>query len=102
MVRLAAALEISLDDSLRMLSGGSPHRESRVEYDTPRAPVVGAMEGYAEAEAEARRRFRHIPDHVWEQVRELMGFRIRPPITAELLLDLANVVAKHGEPAPED
>lgn len=76
--------------------------ESRVEYDRPRAPVVGAMEGFAQALKEAKQRYRHIPDYAWDEVGNMTGFRIRPPITADLLLDLALVVAKHGEPAPED
>lgn len=79
-----------------------PARESRVEYDRPRAPVVASMEGFDEALVEARRRYKLIPDYAWDEVGNLTGFRIRPPITADLLLDLALVIAKHGEPAPDD
>lgn len=76
--------------------------DSRVEYDEPRAPVLRSMPGYAEAEAEARRRYRNVPDEIWRLVGSSSGAAFRPPITPELLVDLATVMWKHASPAPED
>jgi transcriptional regulator with XRE-family HTH domain len=65
----------------------------RVEIETPRAPTLGALPGWAKAEAEARRRWPHIPPAAYEGARALSGwsFPEQHQLTAELVRRVADL-----------
>lgn len=56
-------------------------------------PRFGNLSGWAEAEAEARRRFRHVPSEAFDAVRDLRGARTPDVVTSEWIGQMAGTYA---------
>jgi len=69
------------------------------EVERSGAPRFGNLNGWPEAEAAARRRYRHIPPEAWEAVREWSGASAPERVTAEVVLSLATawVASRQGD-----
>jgi hypothetical protein len=114
-VLVAQALDVTQQTVSRVLSGFPPgiplaekvasHRKmdvdvflgrkggpvSRVEYDRPgRGSSWGELPGWAEAEAEARRKFARLmmPERAWAGAREMHGSK-RPHVSPEMVKEAA-------------
>jgi transcriptional regulator with XRE-family HTH domain len=59
--------------------------ESRVERDHVRMPTFGALPGWPEAEAEARVKFRKVPEEAWVGARGLAGFTFPEHVTPDFV-----------------
>lgn len=56
-------------------------------------PVFSSLPGWEEAEAEARRRWRHVPAAAFDAVRGLSGAAVPTHVTPEWIAQLASVYA---------
>ena len=56
-------------------------------------PRFSSLTGWAAAEAEARRRYRHIPEAAWQAVGNLRGAAVPVRVTADWIAQLASVYA---------
>lgn len=88
-VTLARKVAEALGISMEALLGGS---EADVS-DAVMEPRFANLSGWAEMEAEARRRFRHVPAEAFEAVRNLRGARVPDVVTAEWIGQLASTYA---------
>lgn len=64
---------------------------TRVELDTVTNPSFGDLPGWKEAESEARRKYRYIPEDAWVGARGLAGMKFREQVTAENVLKAAQL-----------
>lgn len=95
---IAAAMQVPLDE---LLSG--QRRETTVHYDSTR-PILGAMPGYAEAEALARTMAPRLPESAWEAARKTSGADLRR-VDAATVLGFAQLWASAAgqvQPYPDD
>ena len=83
--QVADALGIPLE---RLLRGDAADLS-----DTSLEPRFGALAGWTAAEAEARRRYRHIPEAAWQAVANLRGAAVPTRVTADWIAQLASVYA---------
>lgn len=91
--QVAEALDIPLE---RLLRGGE------LDLSEPPTKRFGSLPGWAEAEAAARVRYRHVPDEAWKAVANLRGPRAPDVITPEVVAQIASAFAMALAPHSEE
>lgn len=98
LIVLSEEMGFSIDEAIADAKVWTPGTRPRVRF-TPEGkardgrPIMGNLEGWAVAEAEARRRFRHIPSGAFDLARNASGAGAPVHVTPEWIGQLASVYA---------